>query len=298
MNVIRSFDFLGIPGVHEPESEFEPKFGFDHQIFSNVKVENTSQTPTLKKNQKEIDSIRSINESENSSISKSIESNESEFLIRITQSKKLNQKIKKSKTYQNSEKKRKADQLNEVLLFTFSQNRQNAIVAMHRAKSTMKKTYALIQNFNMIKIINQIDQIINEKIEIRKINPNFELFNIQKKLNRILTKIEIVSTKFSTTQNSKSSTSNPFFTNNKNRQKSTQMSKSTTVKSANTITTTKNPINVVTSTEIPIVAAATTTTNTANVTWTQIVSKNVIKKIQKIQKNESIKITQNVEINK
>ena len=54
----------------------------------------------------------------------------------------------------------------------------------------MKEAYALIQNPNMMKIIDQIDQIINGKVEIGKINPNLELLNIQGKLNQILTKFE------------------------------------------------------------------------------------------------------------
>ena len=58
MNVIKSFDFLKVFGVFEFEFEFESEFEFkfDHQILSNVEVENTSQTPTLKTNREKIDS--------------------------------------------------------------------------------------------------------------------------------------------------------------------------------------------------------------------------------------------------
>ena len=159
MNVIRSFDSLKVSEVSkfrfgsESESESEFKFEFGHRILSNVEIENTFQTSILKMNRKKIDSNQSIDQSKNSSISKSIESNESKFLNRIIQSKKFIQKINKSNTHQNSEKKRKIDQLNEMLLFTFSQNRQDAIIAMHRVKSTMKKTYALIQNLNFEMLI-------------------------------------------------------------------------------------------------------------------------------------------------
>ena len=303
MNVIRLSDSLKVPGAYEPKFGPEPRFESDYQILSNVKVENTFQTPTLKTNRKKIDSNQLIIQSKISSISKSFESNKSKILNRVIQSKKLTQKINKSNTHQNSEKKRKANQLNKMLLFTPSQNRQNAIVTMHRAKSVMKKTYALIQNLNMIKIIDQIDQIINAKIEIDKINSNFELFNIQKKLNQILTKIETTSIKFSKTENSKS-TSNSNITNNKNQQKkSSQMSKSTTVKFANTVitiknlinvvATIKNPINVVATIKIPAVDVASikiptvvmiTKVNIANSAWTQVVSKNMIKKFKKFKK--------------
>ena len=105
MNVIKSFDFLKVSEVFE--FEFEPEFEFefefesefksDHRTSANVEVENTSQIPILKTNRKKIDSNQSIDQSENSSISKSIESNESEFLNRIIQSKKLTQKINKSR---------------------------------------------------------------------------------------------------------------------------------------------------------------------------------------------------------
>ena len=84
MNVIGSFDFLKVFGISEPEFESEFEFEFDHQFFSNVEFENTPQTSTLKTNRKiiEIDS----NQSKNSSISKSINSKKSKFLILIIQS--------------------------------------------------------------------------------------------------------------------------------------------------------------------------------------------------------------------
>ena len=84
MNVIKSFDFLKVFEASEPEPESEFKFEFNHQLFSNVEFENTPQTSTLKTNRKiiEIDS----NQSKNSSISKSINSKKSKFLILIIQS--------------------------------------------------------------------------------------------------------------------------------------------------------------------------------------------------------------------
>ena len=118
MDAIKSSDPLKVSGVPRPGPKPGP--GSDHQFFSNVEFENTSQISTLKTNRKiiEIDS----NESKNSSISKSMNSNKSEFLTRVIQSKKLSQKINKSNTYQNPEKKRKTNQLNEILLFTSNQN--------------------------------------------------------------------------------------------------------------------------------------------------------------------------------
>ena len=62
MHVIESPDFLKILEIHESKSEIE--FEFDHQIPLNVNIENTSQTPTLKTNRKEIDLTQLINESE------------------------------------------------------------------------------------------------------------------------------------------------------------------------------------------------------------------------------------------
>ena len=49
MNVIESFNSLKTSEVHEFELGPEPRFKSDHQILSNVKVENTSQTSTLKR---------------------------------------------------------------------------------------------------------------------------------------------------------------------------------------------------------------------------------------------------------
>ena len=107
MNVIGSPDPLGAPGASEPGPGPGPGPKSDHQILSNVEVDNTPQTPTLKTNREKIDSNQSIDQSENSSISKSIESNESEFLNRIIQSKKFTQKINKSNTHQNPKKNEK-----------------------------------------------------------------------------------------------------------------------------------------------------------------------------------------------
>ena len=88
MNAIGSFDPLKISEIPEPgpglESEFELKF--DHQILSNVEVENISQTPTLKTNREKIDSNQSIDQSKNLSNSKSIESNESNVVILLINS--------------------------------------------------------------------------------------------------------------------------------------------------------------------------------------------------------------------
>ena len=58
MNVIGSSDPLGVPGAPGPKPGPgpRPKLGLDCQILSNVEIGNTSQTPTLKANRKEIDS--------------------------------------------------------------------------------------------------------------------------------------------------------------------------------------------------------------------------------------------------
>ena len=70
----------------------------------------------------------------------------------------------------------------------------------------MLKTYVMIENFHMLSIVNQINQLFDENMKIVKIDTNIELLAMQIKLNMIIKnqfKLIIKSETTKTTQNSK-----------------------------------------------------------------------------------------------
>ena len=89
---------------------------------------------------------QSINQSNDQSIDQSIEITSAKF---IYTSKKFIQ--------QNSIKKRKSDEMNEILLFTFNLNRQKINTKLQKIKTAMLKIYVMIENFHMLSIVNQIN---------------------------------------------------------------------------------------------------------------------------------------------
>ena len=76
--------------------------------------------------------------------------------------------------------------MNEILLFTFNLNRQKINTKLQKIKTAMLKTYAMIENFHMLSIINQINQLFDENMKIVKIDTNIELLTMQTKLNMII----------------------------------------------------------------------------------------------------------------
>ena len=76
--------------------------------------------------------------------------------------------------------------MNEILLFTFSLNRQKISIKLQKIKTAMLKTYVMIENFHILLIVNQINQLFDENMKIVKINMNIELLVMQTKLNMII----------------------------------------------------------------------------------------------------------------
>ena len=76
--------------------------------------------------------------------------------------------------------------MNEILLFTFNLNRQKINTKLQKTKTAMLKTYAMIENFHMLSIVNQINQLLDENMKIVKIDTNIELLAMQAKLNMII----------------------------------------------------------------------------------------------------------------
>ena len=92
----------------------------------------------------------------------------------------------KNSTKQNPIKKRKSDDMDEILLFTFSLNRQKINIKLQEAKTAMLKAYAMAENSHMLSIVNQINQLLDGNMKIVKIDTNIELLAMQAKLNMII----------------------------------------------------------------------------------------------------------------
>ena len=87
---------------------------------------------------------------------------------------------------QNPIKKRKSDDMNEILLFTSNLNKQKINTKLQKTKTAMLKTYAMAENSHMLSIVNQINQLLDGNMKIVKIDTNIELLAMQAKLNMII----------------------------------------------------------------------------------------------------------------
>ena len=74
--------------------------------------------------------------------------------------------------------------------FSLNINRQKSNAKLQTIKSVLLNAYVLTKNFQMLSIINQIDQLIIDKSEIIKINSNVEILTIQQKLDVIIKKLK------------------------------------------------------------------------------------------------------------
>ena len=98
--------------------------------------------------------------------------------------------------------------MNEILLFIFNLNKQKINTKVQKIKTAMLKTYVMIENFYILLIVNQINQLFNENMKIVKIDTNIELLTMQIKLNMIIKnqfKLIIKSETTKTAQNFKKS---------------------------------------------------------------------------------------------
>ena len=137
---------------------------------------------------------RSTNQKSDQSIDQSIEITSAKFIY-----------TSKKPTQQNPIKKRKSDDMDEILLFTFSLNRQKISTKVQKTKTAMLKAYVMAENFHMLSIVNQINQFLDENIKIVKIDTNIELLAMQAKLNMIIKNQSKLVTRFETTKTAQSS---------------------------------------------------------------------------------------------
>ena len=154
-----------------------------------------------------ITSIVEFNQSINQSISQSINQSVKQS-VNQTFDQSVNQLIEitsanftyTSKNFikQNPIKKRKSNDMNEILLFTFNLNRQKISIKFQKTKTAMLKIYVMIKNFHILLIINQINQLLDENTKIVKIDTNIELLAMQTKLNMIIKNQFKLITKFET----------------------------------------------------------------------------------------------------
>ena len=221
---------------------------------------------------------QSINQTFDSSIDQSIKITSAKFIYTL-----------KNFIKQNSIKKRKLNDINKILLFTFNLNKQKINVKLQKIKTAMLKTYAMIENFHILLIVNQINQFFDENMKIVKIDTNIELLTMQNKLNMIIKNQFKLITKFETTktaQNSKKSQTINLQTIN--------FIKSLQIKSSNHETFKSIEIfsnfNLIKSSIIfmvSIITAKHAITNSKS--WTQVVNRETVKKIQKINMIDMIK---------
>ena len=209
---------------------------------------------------------RSINQTSDQSIDQSIEITSAKFIY-----------TSKNPIKQNSIKKRKSNDMNEILLFTFSLNRQKINTKLQKIKTAMLKAYAMIENFHMLSIVNQINQLLDGNMKIVKIDTNIELLAMQIKLNMIIKNQFKLVTKFEMTKAAqnfkKSQTINSI--------KSLQI-KSSSYETFKSIELFLN-FNLIKSSIIFIVFITTVKYATTNSeSWAQVVNRETVKKIQKI----------------
>ena len=136
---------------------------------------------------------RSINQISDSLIDQSIEITSAKFIY-----------TSKNPTKQNPIKKRKSNDMNEILLFTFNLNRQKINTRLQKAKTAMLKAYAMIENSHMLSIVNQINQLLDENTKIVKIDTNIELLAMQTKLDLIIKNQSKSVTKFESAKTAQS----------------------------------------------------------------------------------------------
>ena len=65
-------------------------------------------------------------------------------------------------------------------------NKQKISIKLQKIKTAMLKTYVMTENFHMLLIVNQINQLFAENTKIVKIDTNIELLTMQTKLNMII----------------------------------------------------------------------------------------------------------------
>ena len=153
----------------------------------------------------------------------------------------------------------------------------------------MLKTYVMIENFHILLIVNQINQLFDENMKIVKIDTNIELLTMQTKLNMIIKNQFKLITKSETTktaQNSKKSQTINLQTINFIKSFQIKSSNYETFKSTeifSNFSSIKSSIVFI----VFIITAKHAITNSKS--WTQVINRKTIKKIKKINMFDMIK---------
>ena len=209
---------------------------------------------------------RSINQKSDQSIDQSIEITSAKFIY-----------TPKNPIKQNPIKKRKSNDMDEILLFTFSLNRQKINIRLQEAKTAMLKAYAMAENSHMLSIVNQINQLLDENMKIVKIDTNIKLLAMQVKLEMIIKNQFKLITKSEMAKAAQS----PKKPQTINSIKSFQI-KSSSYETFKSIEILSNLSSIRSSiiSIVPITTAKHATTNSES--WAQVVNRETAKKIQKI----------------
>ena len=209
---------------------------------------------------------RSINQTSDQSIDQLIEITSAKFTY-----------TPKNPTKQNPIKKRKSDDMDEILLFTSNLNRQKINTRLQEAKTAMLEAYAMVENSHMLSIVNQINQLLDGNMKIVKIDTNIELLAMQAKLDMIIKN----QSKLVTKSEMAKAAQGPKTPQTINSIKPPQI-KSSSHETFKSTETPPNPSSIRPSivSIVPITTAKHATTNSES--WAQVVNRKTVKKIQKI----------------
>ena len=278
-NFLESTGLSGLSGLPElsgfgPEPsrptvmELEPKTSMTSIIISTTNFDQSINQSN----------DRSINQKSDQSIDQSIEITSAKFTY-----------TPKKSTQQNPIKKRKSNDMNEILLFTSSLNRQKISTKLQEAKTAMLKTYVMTENSHMLSIVNQINQLLDENMKIVKIDTNVELLAMQAKLNMIIKNQSKLVTRSETTktaQSSKKSQTINLQTINPIKPPQIKSSSHETFKSTETF----QNFNSIKSSIVFIVSITTAKhVATNSESWAQVINRETAKKIQKIHMTDMAK---------
>ena len=148
---------------------------FEFSKFMNMKTESKFFIISVIIDIADLSIDQSINQTPKLSINQLIEITSAKFTY-----------TSKSFIKQNPIKKRKSNDMNKILLFTFNLNRQKISTKLQKTKTIMLKTYIMIENFHMLSIVNQINQFFDENMKTMKIDTNIELLAMQIKFDLII----------------------------------------------------------------------------------------------------------------
>ena len=266
--------FFGSEFHKPPESmamKLKPKISMTSIITSTAEFNQSINQPISQSINQSIK--QSVNQTLDQSVDQLIEITSANFTY-----------TSKNSIKQNSIKKRKSNDMNEILLFTFSLNRQKINTRLQEAKTAMLKTYAMAENSHMLSIVNQINQLLDGNMKIVKIDTNIELLAMQAKLNMIIKNQFKLITKSETTkaaQNIKKSQTFNSFKLSQIKSSSYETFRSTTLFSN---------FSLIKSSIIFIVFITTAKhAITRSESWAQVVNRETVKKIQKINMTDITK---------